>query len=50
MENVKHVGDVVSVAIVFTTIAGWLPSIAAIISIVYGAIAHLRNEDSAGLG
>lgn len=38
MENAKHAGDAVSIAVAFSTFVGWLPSVAAVISIIYGAI------------
>lgn len=38
MDNAKHAGDAVSIAVAFSTVVGWLPSIAALISIIYGAI------------
>ena len=38
MEHVKHAGDAISIAVALSTVVGWLPSIAALISIIYGAI------------
>lgn len=38
MEHAKNVGDAVSIATAIATVAGWLPSVAAVISIIYGAI------------
>jgi hypothetical protein len=38
MENAKHAGDAASVLVAFSTLVGWLPSIAALVSIIYGAI------------
>lgn len=37
-ESIKHVGDALSLSVVLATIANWLPSIAAIVSIVWGCI------------
>jgi len=38
MDNLKSLGDTLSLSVVFTTLAGWLPSIAALVSIIWGAI------------
>lgn len=38
MDHAKHFGDGVSIAVAFSTLVGWLPSVAALISIIYGAI------------
>jgi hypothetical protein len=37
-EATKAAGDVLSMSVVVGTLADWLPSVAAIISIVWGAI------------
>lgn len=37
-EAVKHVGDALSVSVVVTTIMGWLPALAAALSIVWTLI------------
>lgn len=34
-ETVKHVGDALSVSLVFATLASWLPAIAAVLSIIW---------------
>lgn len=38
LETAKHVGDALSVGAVVGTLAGWLPPIAALLTIVYTAI------------
>jgi ABC-type uncharacterized transport system permease subunit len=38
MENIKHAGDISFIAIAIATVAGWLPAIAALVSIIYGSI------------
>ena len=37
-EQVKHVADAISIGTIVATIAGWLPAIAALVSIVWGCI------------
>lgn len=37
-EQLKHVGDVLSVGTVVATIAGWLPAIAALVTIIWTGI------------
>lgn len=37
-EQLKHVGDVLSVGTVLATIAGWLPAVAALVTIVWTGI------------
>lgn len=37
-EQAKHVGDVISIAGVVATLAGWLPALAAFFSIVWSVI------------
>jgi hypothetical protein len=37
-EAMKAVGDVLSISVIVGTLADWLPSVAAIISIVWGVI------------
>lgn len=37
-QTVKAAGDVLSLSVVVGTLANWLPSIAAIISIIWGVI------------
>jgi hypothetical protein len=37
-ESLKHLGDALSLSVVVATIASWLPSIAALVSIVWGCI------------
>jgi len=37
-QAVKAAGDVVSLSVVVGTLANWLPAIAALISIIWGAI------------
>ncbi|MEK9917986.1 MAG: hypothetical protein VW496_01210 [Pelagibacteraceae bacterium] len=37
-EAMKAAGDVFSISVIVGTLANWLPSIAAIISIIWGAI------------
>lgn len=38
MDHYKPVGDALSISTVVATMGGWLPSIAAIVSIVWGCI------------
>jgi hypothetical protein len=38
MDHYKPVGDVVSLSTVVATMGGWLPSVAALVSIVWGLI------------
>lgn len=38
MDHAKHVGDAISISLVFATLANWLPSIAALVSIIWGCI------------
>jgi hypothetical protein len=38
MEQYKPAGDVLSVTTVVATLGGWLPSIAALVSIIWGLI------------
>ena len=37
-EQLKHVGDALSVGTVVATIAGWLPAVAALVTIVWTGI------------
>ena len=37
-QAVKAAGDVVSLSVVVDTLANWLPAVAALISIIWGAI------------
>ncbi len=37
-EQIKFVGDALSVSTVVATIAGWLPALAALISFIWGCI------------
>lgn len=37
-EQLKHLGDVLSIGTVLATIAGWLPALAALVSIAWGVI------------
>jgi len=37
-EHSKHILDVATISTTIATVAGWLPSIAAIVSIVWGLI------------
>lgn len=37
-EQLKHVGDALSVGTVLATIAGWLPAVAALVTIVWTGI------------
>lgn len=37
-DNLKHVADGTSIATIIATFAGWLPHIAALVSIVWGCI------------
>ena len=37
-EHAKHIIDLASVSVVFATLVSWLPSIAALVSIVWGLI------------
>lgn len=43
-EQLKHVGDVVSLAAVIATLAAWLPPIAALVSIVWTLIRIYETE------
>lgn len=38
VEQAKHVGDALSIAGVVATLAGWLPAIAALLSIIWSGI------------
>jgi hypothetical protein len=48
MDHMKPIGDTVSVGVVLTTLAGWLPSIAALVSIVWGCIRIYETETVQG--
>ena len=37
-EQLKHIGDALSVGTVVATIAGWLPAVAALVTIVWTGI------------
>lgn len=37
-EQLKHVADALSIGTILATIAGWLPAIAALVSIIWGVI------------
>lgn len=37
-ESIKHIGDAVSIGTVLATIAGWLPAVAALLTIVWTGI------------
>ena len=37
-EQIKHVADVCSVGALLATLAGWLPSVAALVTIIWTAI------------
>jgi hypothetical protein len=43
-ETIKHIGDALSMSIVFATIAAWLPAIAALFSIVWTTIRILETK------
>ena len=43
-EQLKHLGDAVSVGTVLATIAGWLPAIAALVTIVWTGIRILETD------
>jgi len=47
-EQVKAVGDGVSIIGVIATLAGWLPSIAALLSIVWTVLRILETETVRG--
>lgn len=38
MEQIKHVGDAMSITAIAATIVGWLPSVAVVLSIVWTLI------------
>jgi hypothetical protein len=44
VEQVKSVGDAVSIAGVVATLAGWLPAVAALLSIVWTGIRIYETE------
>ena len=37
-EHVKHAADALSIGTIIATFAGWLPAIAALVSIIWGCI------------
>ena len=37
-ESTKHIGDLLSLGVVLATIADWLPSVAALLTVVWTAI------------
>jgi hypothetical protein len=43
-ETVKHVIDLTSIGTVLATLAGWLPAIAALFTIIWTAIRILETE------
>jgi hypothetical protein len=43
-EQLKQVGDVVSVGTVVATIAGWLPAVAALVTIIWTGIRIIETD------
>ena len=43
-EQLKHLGDALSVGTVIATIAGWLPAIAALVTIVWTGIRIFETQ------
>jgi peptidoglycan biosynthesis protein MviN/MurJ (putative lipid II flippase) len=43
-EQLKHVGDALSVGTVVATIAGWLPAVAALVTIVWTGIRIFETQ------
>jgi len=43
-EQIKHLGDALSVGTIIATIAGWLPAIAAFVSIIWGVLRILETR------
>lgn len=48
-EALKHVGDAVSIGTVIATLAGWLPYVAALMSIIWTAIRIFETKTVQGL-
>lgn len=44
MDHYKQAGDVLSISTVVATMGGWLPSIAAVVSIIWGVIRIYETE------
>jgi hypothetical protein len=43
-EQLKHIGDALSVGTVLATIAGWLPAVAALVTIIWTGIRIIETE------
>jgi peptidoglycan biosynthesis protein MviN/MurJ (putative lipid II flippase) len=43
-EQLKHVGDALSVGTVVATIAGWLPAVAALVTIIWTGIRIFETQ------
>lgn len=48
-EHLKTAADVASVGTVVATLAGWLPSVAALLTIIWTAIRIIESETVRGL-
>lgn len=44
VENIKHAADAVAVGTVIGTIAGWLPAVAALFTIIWTGIRIFESE------